>query len=88
MAQVLELRSEGPYDQGHDGLLKTESWIRLTLDLRSENSGCLGSSVILIRVVYSVSIESHMDWIDLGTLGPLEQADSCNMGLKEEPKAR
>ena len=42
--------------------------------------------VILIRVVLSVLIESHMEWIELGTLGPLELADSCNMVLKMEPK--
>ena len=58
------------------------------LVLRSENSWILPWRVILIRVVLSVSIESYMDWIDLGTLGPLEQGDSCNMGLRMEPKGR
>ena len=46
------------------------------------------TEVDLIRVVSQVSIKCYMDWIDLGTLGPLEQADSCNMGLKTEPEAR
>jgi len=29
-----------------------------------------------------------MEWIDLGTLGPLELRDSCNMALEVEPKGR
>ena len=33
-------------------------------------------------------IESYMDWIELGTLGPLDTVDSCNTGLEEEPKSR
>ena len=44
--------------------------------------------MILIRVVSQVSINVRVDWIDVGTLGPLEQAGSCNMALELEPKAR
>ena len=44
--------------------------------------------MILIRVVCWFLIESDMDWIDVGTLGPLESLDSCNMALESEPKAR
>ena len=42
----------------------------------------------LIRVVSWSMIESEVDWIDPGTLGPSDIHDSCNMGLKREPKAR
>ena len=31
-------------------------------------------------------IESYVEWIDPGTLGPLEVDDSCNMRLKRRPK--
>ena len=44
--------------------------------------------MILIRVVVPFLAESQVDWIDVGTLGPLEPVDSCNMVLKLEPKAR
>ena len=43
---------------------------------------------LLIRVVYWVLIESYMDWIDVGSRGPLRTVDSCNMALKLEPKVR
>ena len=33
-------------------------------------------------------IESEVDWIEPGTLGPLDTVDSCNMALIIEPKAR
>ena len=45
-------------------------------------------NVILIRVVSWLLIESHVDWIDVGNLGPLIKADSCNMALELEPKSR
>ena len=51
-------------------------------------SGFLGSNMILIRVVPGLLIESDMDWIDVGTRGPLEPGDSCNMVLNKEPKLR
>ena len=44
--------------------------------------------MILIRVGYPFLIESYMEWIDVGTPGPLELSDSCNMVLEKEPKAR
>ena len=44
--------------------------------------------MILIRVVPGFLIECYMDWIDPGTLGPLEQGDSCNMRLELEPNVR
>ena len=44
--------------------------------------------MILIRVVVPLLVESEVDWIELGTLGPLELVDSCNMRLKQEPKVR
>ena len=56
--------------------------------LRSENSGILALRSILIRVGVQVLIESEVEWIELGNLGPLEPTDSCNMGLKREPKPR
>ena len=66
-----------------------QSWLGLVrLVPRSENSGILPWVLILIRVVSSFLIESDLDWIDVGTLGPLELSDSCNMGLKLEPKPR
>ena len=44
--------------------------------------------MILIRVVVPDTIESQVDWIDLGTLGPLDTDGSCNMALGIEPKGR
>ena len=44
--------------------------------------------MILIRVVCWVLIESQVDRIDVGTLGPLDIDDSCNMGLETKPNAR
>ena len=44
--------------------------------------------VILIRVVVPSLIESYMDWIDLGTLGPLGLVGSCNVALGRQPKGR
>ena len=44
--------------------------------------------MILIRVVYPFLIECYMEWIDVGSLGPSRTVDSCNMALKDKPKAR
>ena len=44
--------------------------------------------MILIRVVVPFLIESQVEWIELGKLGPLELLDSCNMGLRNKPKGR
>ena len=63
-------------------------WIWTSDILRSENSGDLASEVILIRVVVAPAIESQVDWIDPGSLGPLDTVDSCNMALDWQPKGR
>ena len=44
--------------------------------------------MILIRVVVPDTIELEVDWIDVGTLGPLDMTDSCNMALEIEPNVR
>ena len=44
--------------------------------------------MVLIRVVSWFLIESDVDWIDVGSLGPSDTGDSCNMGLRMEPKPR
>ena len=57
-------------------------------DLRSQNSRILPLELILIRVVSRLLLKSEVDWIELGSRGPYEQGDSCNMGLNVEPKGR